>query len=164
MEPKESYKDIKGWAVDTDRENDPTYPMRKRENPDDKGLTWERPPQQEAAVEVLHSNERPSVSAVFGTPQPPRGLSGVIRRYAFRYSEGSWGHWIPLLLADRVDEMEGIVDDLKNGHVPNLWKEYGWDAQWKYNRSNAIKKVAATVVIASAVVGALYLIASRKKD
>ena len=99
---------IKGWGVDADPKNDPTYPMKRRTDAEQKGYTWERPPQQPETVEVLHSNERPNVTAVFGTVSPPAGLSGMLRRFAFKYSESDYGHWLPLMLADRVGEVEGM--------------------------------------------------------
>ena len=74
-------------------------------------------------VEVLHSNERPDLTSVFGTSTPPSGPSGSLRRLAFRYSESSYGHWLPLVLADRVSVVEGVVGDLKHGHVPNILAE-----------------------------------------
>src|SRR3712207_1752963 len=101
---------IKGWGVDADPKNDPTYPMKNRNNGEHAGYSWERPPQQPITIEVLHSNERPNVTSVFGTSTPPSGLSGVIRRIAFRYSESSYGHWLPLMLADRVSVVEGVLD------------------------------------------------------
>src|SRR3712207_2167938 len=94
---------VKGWGVDTNPKNDPTYPMKRRNNAEHAGYTWERPAQQPIDIEVLHSNERPNVSATFGTSTPPAGVSGMIRRAAFNYSENSYGHWLPLMLADRVD-------------------------------------------------------------
>ncbi|HTF81892.1 MAG TPA: hypothetical protein VL947_09210, partial [Cytophagales bacterium] len=82
-----------------------------------------------------------------------------IRRFAFRFSEGSFGHWIPLLLADRVDVVEGVVDDFKSGHVPNLFKERGSKATWKYNK----KKVAKTAIIGAAVATAVVLLVKHKR-
>jgi threonine dehydrogenase-like Zn-dependent dehydrogenase len=35
-----------GWGVDADPENDPTYPMKKRNNGEHAGYTWQRPSQQ----------------------------------------------------------------------------------------------------------------------
>ncbi len=64
---------VRGWGVDADPENDPTYPMKKRNNGEHAGYAWERPPQQPIDVEVLHSNERPNLTAVFGTSTPPTG-------------------------------------------------------------------------------------------
>jgi hypothetical protein len=141
---------VKGWGVDANPENDPTYPIKRRNNGEHAGYSWERPPQQPVDVEVLHSNERPNVSAAFGTSTPPSGLSGVIRRFAFNYSENSYAHWLPLMLADRVGVVEGVLDDLAHGHVPNIFGELGWKAEWKHNRKSLVTRLAIGAVIASA--------------
>ena len=146
---------IKGWGVDANPKNDPTYPMKKRNNGEHAGYSWERPPQQPINVEILHSNERPNVTAAFGTSTPPSGLSGMIRRIAFQYSENSYGHWLPLMLADRVGVAEGILDDLTHSHVPNIFKELGWKAEWKHNRKSLVRRVLVGAVLASAVVAYL---------
>jgi len=143
---------IKGWGVDANPKNDPTYPMKQRTNGEHAGYSWERPSLQPATVEVLHSNERPNLTAVFGTSTPPTGLSGVLRRFAFRYSESSYGHWLPLMLADRVSVMEGIVSDLGHGYIPNIFAELGWKAEWRYNRTNLVRRVLIRMVLASAVI------------
>jgi hypothetical protein len=152
---------IKGWGVDANPKNDPTYPMKKRNNGEHAGYSWERPPQQPINVEVLHSNERPNVSATFGTSTPPSGLSGMIRRVAFKYSESSYGHWLPLMLADRVGVVEGMLDDLTRGRVPNILAERGWKAEWKHNRKSLVTRVLIGAVLASAAV--VYL-RSRRDD
>jgi hypothetical protein len=152
------YSHIKGWGIDADPENEPTYPMKHYTGDDHKRINWQRPPQQPLTVEVLHSNERPNVTAVFGTSVPPSGLSGAIRRFAFKYSESSYGHWLPLLLADRVNVVEGIVDDLKHGHVPNIFAERGWKAELKYNA----KGFAKNTLITTAAVTAVFLLLTRK--
>lgn len=143
---------IKGWGVDANTTNDPTYPMKQRNNGEHAGYSWERPPQQPVTVEVLHSNERPSLTAVFGTSTPPTGLSGVLRRFAFRYSESSYGHWLPLMLADRVGVVEGIVSDIGHGHIPNIFAELGWKAEWQHNRTNLVRRTLVRAVLASAVI------------
>lgn len=143
---------VKGWGIDADPQNDPTYPMRIRQNETEKGYTWERPDQQPETVEVLHSNERPNLSAVFGTSTPPAGLSGMIRRGAFNYSENSYAHWLPLMLADRIGMVEGVVSDLAHGHVPNVFGELGLKAEWKHNRANLITKIAVGALVASVAV------------
>ncbi len=144
---EKDFSHINGWGIDADPENEPTYPIKKYTGDDHKRINWERPPLQPATVEVLHSNERPNLSAVFGAANPPKGLSGAIRRYAFKYSESSYGHWLPLLLADRVNVVEGIVDDLKQGHVPNIFAEKGWAAEWKYNRKALLQKAATAAIV-----------------
>jgi hypothetical protein len=153
---------IKGWGVDADPENDPTYPMKNRNNGEHEGYSWDRPSQQPIDIEVLHSNERPNVSSTFGTSTPPSGLSGVIRRAAFQYSENSYGHWVPLMLADRVNMVEGVLNDVAHGHIPNIFGELGWKAEWQHNR----KRLLTRILIGAAVttVAVAYLRSGRDED
>ncbi len=151
---------VKGWGVDANPKNDPTYPMKNRNNGEHAGYSWERPPQQPVNVEILHSNERPNVSATFGTSTPPSGLSGVIRREAFKYSENSYGHWVPLMLADRLNMVEGVLDDLTHGHVPNVFGEMGWKAEWKHNR----QRLATRVLVGAAIASVAFAYLRRKRD
>lgn len=148
----ERYTHIKGWGVDADPQNEPTAPMKKYTGDDHKRLSYRRPTQQETDIEVLQSNERPSLSAVYGTSVPPSGLSGRLRRYAFRFSESSFGHWLPLLFADRINVFEGIIDDLREGHFPNIFAERGLKSEWKYNKKEVIVKVVAGVVVTTAII------------
>lgn len=157
------HANIKGWGIDADHENEPTYPMKKYTGDDHRRMNYKRPPQQPVKEEILMSNERPSLPAVFGTSAPPSGLSGMIRRYAFKFSEGSWGHWLPLILADRINVVEGIVDDLKQGYVPNIFAERGWNAEWKYNRKKVIQRAVVGVAVGSALVAFLIYRNKAKK-
>jgi hypothetical protein len=152
---------VKGRGVDADPNNDPTYPMKHRTDGEHAGYAWERPQQQPITVEVLHSNERPDLTSVFGTSTPPSGLSGVLRRLAFRYSEASYGHWLPLMLADRVSVVEGVLGDLKQGRVPNVLAERGWNAEWKNNRTSLLRRILVRAVLVSA---ALAYLSSRRAD
>ena len=147
-----NYAHIKGWGIDADPENEPTYPMKKWTGDDHKRSDWERPPLQPVNIEVLHSNERPGVSATFGTSVPLSGLSGIIRRYAFKYSESSYGHWLPLLVADRVNVIEGVIKDISQGHIPNIFAEKGWKAEWKHNPKGLVQKVVVLAVITAGLV------------
>ena len=157
-----SYKDIKGWNMDNDPENEPTYPMKNYTGDDHQRVHWERPPQQQSSVEILRSNEHPRVTATFGTTSPPSGLSGRIRRFAFNYSESSFRHWLPLVLADRVNMIEGIIDDIRNGHFPNIIKERGWTAEWKHNKKGVVK--TAAMVGTAAVVAFLVMSALKRRN
>jgi hypothetical protein len=152
---------IKGWGIDRDPKNDPTYPMKHRTDEEIEGYTWERPEQQPVDIEVLKSVERPNIPAVFGTSVPPGGLSGALRRLAFKYSESSYGRWLPLVMADRVGEIEGIIEDLRHGHVPNIFAEKGMRSEWNYNRKTFVIKTAVTI---GAAVGAYLLLTRNKKD
>ena len=155
-------KNIKGWGMDADPENDPTYPMKHYTGADHDRLNYKRSSQQPVDVEELHSNERPGITRVFGTSTPPYGLSGMLRRFAFRFSEGSSGHWLTLLLADRVNVAEGLVDDLRRGYIPNIFKERGWTAEWKYNRKGVIKNAAIGLAVTSAIALLAYYRKQRK--
>ncbi|WP_019949354.1 hypothetical protein [Hymenobacter aerophilus] len=155
-------KSIKGWGVDADPKNDPTYPMRDRMNVAEDPNSKHRPDNlQPVNEELLKSIERPKVSAVFGTPEPPSGLSGMIRRQAFKYSENEYKHWLPLILADRVNVMEGIVADMAHGKLPNIWAEKGYDMEWKYNRTAFITKMATIGAVTAGLV--VWLSSGSKK-
>ena len=146
---------VTGRGMDADPRNDPTYPMKRHTEGEHAGYRWERPPQQPVDVEVLQSIERPNVTAVFGTATPPAGVSGMIRRFAFRYSESSYGHWLPLMVADRVSVGEGLLDDLAHGNLPNIVGEMGWKAEWHYNRMGLVRRLLVRMVLASAAVAYL---------
>ena len=103
---------IPGWGADLDRAKRPAVPM-ERTPPRLDGLHWDTPRAQDERVEVLHSIERPGLTPVYGTSCPPSGLSGWMRRRAFRRSEGDLRHWMLLLLADRVNVVEGVAHDLR---------------------------------------------------
>src|SRR3954469_9566430 len=137
-------KNIPGWGMDADPENDPTYPMKRYNGADHERLNYEKAPQKTIDMEVFHSIERPNITRVFGTSTPPAGLSGAVRRFAYKYSEATATHWMTLILADRVNVVEGRLDDLKNGVIPNVWVERGWRAEWKHNRAGMIRKIATT--------------------
>jgi hypothetical protein len=152
MNNNEEYKNIPGWGMDADPENEPTYPMKNYTGDDHKRSNYERSPQQPINVELLMSNERPRPSAVFGTSVPPSGLSGVIRRYAFKHSEDRYRHWIPLIMADRINVFEGIIDDILHGILPNPVKERGWKVEMRYNPKKMITKTLIISLIAAAAV------------
>ena len=160
----DKYAHIKGWGIDADPENEPTYPMKHWTGDDHKRINWQRPPLQPVNEEVLMSVERPYMTAVFGTTVPPSGLSGVIRRYAFKHSEGSYVHWFALILADRINMVEGIIEDVAHGHIPNFFKERGWTAEWKYNRKAMITKMAITAGVLIGVAAFLYGTRKKKKS
>ncbi len=65
------------------------------------------------------------------------------------------------MLADRVNVVEGIVDDLSHGHVPNVFAERGWKAEWTHNRPGVIRKALLLTGIAA---GLAVTMAYRKKQ
>ncbi len=151
---------VVGWGVDADAENDPTYPFRDRSQ--DQGLTkdWERPMQQQSDVEILQSIEHIRTPAVFGTSTPPHAVSGAIRRLAFRWSESNWLHWLLLMGADRINVVEGVIEDLGRGRIPNVPAEMGIRAEWQHNKRGFFIKSALVL----GAVGAVAIIRSRQQD
>lgn len=150
--------EIQGWGADLDVKNRPAYP-KERTPPRFVNVHWTEIEQQPETVKVFHSLERPGLTPVFGTTVPPKWVSGWIRGAAFKWSENDLRHWLLLLMADRMNVAEGIVEDLASGHVPNIFAEMGIKSELKYNRQGVIRKA----VIAAGVVGVLGLyFASRK--
>jgi hypothetical protein len=152
MKDNIDYQSIPGWGMDADPENEPTYPMKNYTGDDHNRINYERSEQQPVSVEILQSNERPRTTAVFGTSTPPSGLSGMVRRYAFKHSEDRYRHWIPLILADRINVVEGVIDDVKKGHIPNLFVERGWKAEWKHNAKGMAVKVVTMAALVTLIV------------
>lgn len=158
--PKQPPPNIQGWGADLDPAVRPAVP-KERTPPRLDNVPWKAPAQQAHTVEVLHSTERPGMTPVFGTTVPPSGVSGVLRRGAFRYSENDLRHWLMLLFADRVNVVEGILEDLAHGHVPNLWAEMGGPAAWKHDRAGVLRKIAVAGVVAGLI--AAYLRSRRRR-
>ncbi|WP_219729764.1 hypothetical protein [Sphingomonas sp. NBWT7] len=146
---------IPGWGVDADPKNNPTYPIRHIEDQQTRGLTWDRPAIQVPDVEVLRSIEHNRLPAVVGTSTPPSGVSGAIRRYAFRRSESDWWHWLLLMGADRINVVEGVVQDVARGRLPNIPAEMGARAEWRHNKTGLARKVGTLIGVGAALYLAL---------
>ena len=144
---------VVGWGVDANPENDPTYPMRDRSKESKGGMDWPVPAPQDARVEILQSVEHVKRPSVVGTSTPPRGLSGAIRRAAFKYSESQWAHWLMLIFADRVNVVEGNLRDLTRGRLPNHYREMGLSASWKHDKGRFLMRTAIGAVLVGAAVG-----------
>ncbi|HYD75202.1 hypothetical protein [Ramlibacter sp.] len=150
---------VPGWGADLDPADRPAYP-KERTPPRLDNVHWQSPAAQRNrhGIVVLHSNERPGLTPIYGTSTPPRGLSGLLRRLAFRYSENDLRHWLVLLAADRVNVGEGLLDDLAHGHLPNLYREMGGPAEWRHNRTGLMKKALVAGMVAGV---AVYLLRRR---
>jgi hypothetical protein len=104
--PEELRARIPGWGVDLDPRDRPAVP-RERFDLAATGAHWDYPERQPENWPRERSIEHPMLTPVFGTSTPPRALSGVLRKFAYRrYSEGRAAHWLVLIAADRVDAVE----------------------------------------------------------
>jgi len=102
---------IPGWGVDLDPADRPSFPQEKFD-PTLNGAHWHFPERQEEKWPRERSIEHQMLTPVFGTSCPPKGLSGVLRKYAYaKFSEARAAHWLILLAADRVDVAESALMD-----------------------------------------------------
>ena len=97
---------IPGWGVDLDPKDRPSVP-RARFDPNLSGAHWDFPENQPEKWPRERSIEHKFLTPVFGTSCPPKGVSGMMRKYAYRrFSEARAAHWLILVAADRVDALE----------------------------------------------------------
>jgi hypothetical protein len=90
------------WGVDRDRARRPGVPMMRAPQP------WPHtrfPPerQQGEPSSPVHGRPNKRPPPVFGTAVPLHGLSGVVRRAAYRHPDHDPAHWLLKMLGDRVD-------------------------------------------------------------
>jgi hypothetical protein len=116
---------IPGWGVDLDPQDRPSVPKLQpypglSEKPD------EDIEQQPEHWPRERSIEHEILTPVFGTAQPPKGLSGAIRKLSYaKYSEGRAAHWLLLMAADRVDTLESTLASFGTRRPDNLVTETG---------------------------------------
>jgi hypothetical protein len=123
--PDELRARIPGWGADLDPADRPAVP-RERFDPAASGAHWDFPERQPELWPRERSIEHAFLTPVFGTSTPPRGLSGVLRKLAYRrYSEGRAAHWLILLAADRVDAAESHLLSLGTLRPDNPVTETG---------------------------------------
>lgn len=73
------------------------------------GVHWRDPEPQAGGHEAL-ARSGIAPAAVFGTGEPPRLLSGAVRRLAYRIPEYRTSHWLLLMGADRIDVWEHRIE------------------------------------------------------
>lgn len=121
---------IVGWGVDLDPRNRPAVP-KENFNPGGTGAHWDFPERQIPRYPRERSTEHKFLTPVFGTVCPPKGLSGIIRRFAYKLSEGRLAHWNLLVLADRIDVIESQLGALFRLRPDNYFRELGLRAEVK---------------------------------
>jgi hypothetical protein len=123
--PDELRERIPGWGVDLDPANRPSVPQEQFD-PNLNGAHWEFPERQPEIWPRERSIEHQFLTPVFGTSCPPRGISGMLRKYSYgKYSEGRVAHWLLLMAADRVDTLENTLRSFGTLHPDNPLAETG---------------------------------------
>jgi hypothetical protein len=119
---------------------------------------WQAP-----RTKIHISNEQPNLTPVFGESCPPRGLSGMLRDYAYQFGEGANRHWMTLMLADRVNMMESTIIDALRGKPDNYVREKGWSAIFKYGNDEDKRRMMTATLIGVGIVAAALLIPAASK-
>jgi hypothetical protein len=135
---------IPGWGVDLDPKDRPAVP-RLQFDQDLSGAHWEFPERQPETWPRERSMEHKFLTPVFGTSCPPKGVSGVLRKHAYRrYSEGRAAHWLLLIAADRVDAWESHLRSFASLRPDNPLTETGVTSEFSRHgiRSRLAKKRA----------------------
>ena len=116
---------IPGWGADLDPRDRPSVP-RLQFAPGLTGAHWDFPERQPEKRPRERSIEHAFLTPVFGTSCPPRGISGLIRKAAYkRFSEADTAHWMLLIAADRVDSLGSSLTSVLRGHPDNPVTETG---------------------------------------
>ena len=160
---------IPGWGADLDPADRPSYPKLLDPRPRE-GAHWEFPDRQPERTPRERSVEHAVLTPVFGTAQPLKGLSGVIRRWSYRrFSEGRLAHWLLLVLADRVDAWESHLrsfatlrpdQPLTQTGVRSEFTHSGLGSRLRKGRADVNHQVLDPVIVAGpwvAAAGAAYL-------
>jgi hypothetical protein len=120
---------IPGWGVDLDPADRPSHP-KLQYSPETTGAHWDFPERQQELWPRERSIEHAFVTPVFGTAQPPKGLSGVLRKLSYaRFGEARLAHWMLLVVADRVDAVEEHLRSFATTRPDNPITETGVKAE-----------------------------------
>lgn len=129
--PEQLRARIPGWGADLDPADRPSHP-KLQYRPEATGARWRFPERQPGAEGRERSIEHAFVTPVFGTAQPLHGVSGAIRRLAYRrFSEGRNAHWLLLIVGDRVDAWGAHARSFASLHPDNPVTETGVLAELK---------------------------------
>jgi hypothetical protein len=92
-------------AVDAPKERRPGVPMARAAHPV-ANAHWTKPDRQPVSEGVIKDAGRAEFTSTFGTGQKPRGVSGALRKAAYRIPDYRVRRWLMLLIADRIDALE----------------------------------------------------------
>jgi hypothetical protein len=155
--PEQLRARIPGWGVDLDPADRPAVP-RERFDPGATGAHWAFPERQPEERPRERSIEHGTLPPVFGTTLPLRGLSGVVRRYAYRrFSEARAAHWLLLMVGDRIDVVESTVlaavrgrpdDPVAETGVRSEVSHHGWSSRAGARRADLAHQPMDPVIVA----------------
>lgn len=91
------------WGVDLDRASRPGVPMMNTEPRLMENARWPVERQAGQPASPRHGRSNKPMPPVFGTALPLKGVSGMLRRLAYRDPDHKPRHWLMMMFADRVD-------------------------------------------------------------
>ena len=154
---------IPGWGADLDPKDRPSVPQEQFD-PELNGAHWEFPERQPEKWPRERSIEHKFLTPVFGTSCPPKGLSGMMRRYAYKkYSEARAAHWLLLLAADRVDTAESTLrsmltlrpdNPITQTGVRSEFTHHGWSSRIGQKRADVKHQPLDLIIVAAPWVAA----------
>jgi hypothetical protein len=160
---------IPGWGVDRDPRDRPSVP-REVFDPAASGAHWDLPEQQPELWPRERSIEHARLTPVFGTAQPPRGVSGALRKLAYRrWSEGRAAHWLVLIAADRVDAVESHLasfltlrpdNPITETGVLSEFTRHGLRSRFGQHRADLKHQWLDPIIVAGPWVAAAWLVFS----
>lgn len=143
-----------GWGADLNPADRPAVP---KEAPSDVTTVRGRVPERQVPTVKIHQSiEHPDLTPVFGTTCPPRGVSGLLRDFAYTLGEGRLERWMTLMLADRIDVLESRLEDAAHGTLPHPIRERGLSTEFTHadherKRRNLMLAGAGLGIVALAV-------------
>lgn len=155
---------IPGWGADLDPSDRPSVPREVLGSTPD-GAHWQLPEDQPERWPRERSIEHARLTPVFGATCPPRGVSGAIRRLAYRrFSEARAAHWLLLLAADRVESKAHALRSMASPRPDNPITEtgvlsearrHGWSSRRGQGRVDVVHHPLDAVIV-----GAPWLLGS----
>jgi hypothetical protein len=156
---------IPGWGADLDHRDRPSVP-KLQFDPKLADAPDRFPERQSERWPRERSLEHRFLTPVFGTAQPPKGLSGIMRKFAYaQYSEARAAHWLLLLAADRVDTVGSSLSSFATLHPDNIiaetgvlseFKAHGLSSRLGQKRSDVVHHALDPVIVAGPwIVGGL---------
>lgn len=73
-------------------------------------------------------------------------LGEELRKLAEKYDEADYRHWVPIIVADRLENIEEQVQELApNSNILDSVVEFGRTTDWNSDKKSIIRKAASTV-------------------
>ena len=107
------------------------------------------------SVVIGYSSDSDSTKSGSGTAPD---LGDELRRVAAKYEETDYRHWIPIVIADRVSQIEALLEEYApDNELLDAVVEFGRTTDWTSGKKAILRKAGSTIGAASlnAIVSAI---------